>query len=340
VYDVNHDIGDTDQHRFMVKPYHEKIVPRARSWMHVPIQGWAEMTNQALYHAGQIGHLHQKVHVAEVPMPAAGAAAPKKRRPTLAQYRKTPDEKISWDMLMAGKVKGDEGWVPHKTFAEFMNEWEQPAATPAPEPEPTKAPALVIHMQPDVSTVKWMRDFDPEERAGVKQIGLMDFLTNNLDRHQDNLLWDNANNKFLAIDHSRSFQYKGADKGMGLTPREKHERATTDQSDRISHYIGGYSAIRRVDPRPPAHIDPSKIENDRWNQEWDDTLQWWKKTSPSIRKTMDERLLMIKDKNVRDHIKRNFDVRAAHLDDLAHHGVGNFGQLDWDRTPVPIFRYK
>jgi hypothetical protein len=47
----------------------------------------------------------------------------------------------------------------------------------------------------------------------------MDFLTNNLDRHQDNLMWDNDNNRFLAIDHSRSFQYKGPDKGAGLTSR-------------------------------------------------------------------------------------------------------------------------
>jgi 8-oxo-dGTP diphosphatase len=48
--------------RFLIKPYHEK-------WMYsgkkVPLHGWAEMTGQALYHAGNIGHLHQSVHVAE-----------------------------------------------------------------------------------------------------------------------------------------------------------------------------------------------------------------------------------------------------------------------------------
>jgi hypothetical protein len=352
VYDVNdHWIGDQREHRFMVKPYHEKIVPKARSWMHFPIQGWAEMTNQALYHAGQIGDLHQKVHVAEVPMPATALA---KRRPTLAQYKKTPDAKIDWDMLMAGKIKGDEGWVPHKTYAEFLNEHDQGAINPDTESEPTKAPALVIHMQPDVDAVRFLRsdDFTPEERMGAKKIGLFDFLTNNLDRHHDNLLWDNSNNRFLAIDHSRSFQYKGPDKGFGLSPAEKRERTHIGTEDRLSHYIGGTSAIRKVDSKPnPAgygnngsnkeEAEKAHLRDaDLWNEEWNDTMNWWLKVAPAVRKTMDERLNMIKDTNVRNHIKKNFDVRAAHLDDFAKHGVENFGRLDWDRTPVSIFPYK
>lgn len=59
VFDSGH--GDT----FMVKPYHERVTKSAASWMHRPIQGWAEMTNQSLYHAAGLGHMHQKVHVSE-----------------------------------------------------------------------------------------------------------------------------------------------------------------------------------------------------------------------------------------------------------------------------------
>lgn len=55
--------------RFMVKPYHEKLIKRIQGWQRYPIQGWAEMTNQALYHAAGIGHLHQQVHVSEHDMP-------------------------------------------------------------------------------------------------------------------------------------------------------------------------------------------------------------------------------------------------------------------------------
>lgn len=52
--------------KFMVKPYHEKIGDHTmRKWAKHPHQGWAEMTNQALYHAGGIGHLHQHVFTVE-----------------------------------------------------------------------------------------------------------------------------------------------------------------------------------------------------------------------------------------------------------------------------------
>jgi hypothetical protein len=49
----------------MVKPYHEKVTRSFNKWMSRPTQGWAEMTNQALFHAAGMGHMHQKVHVAE-----------------------------------------------------------------------------------------------------------------------------------------------------------------------------------------------------------------------------------------------------------------------------------
>lgn len=53
-------------HSFMLKPYHEKTVhpnTNLANWNQHPIAGgWAEMANQGLYHAGGIGHLHQKVH--------------------------------------------------------------------------------------------------------------------------------------------------------------------------------------------------------------------------------------------------------------------------------------
>lgn len=56
---------DNEPQRFMVKPYHEKNGAWSKHWAKHPIQGWAEMTHQGLYHAAGIGHLHQKVHVSE-----------------------------------------------------------------------------------------------------------------------------------------------------------------------------------------------------------------------------------------------------------------------------------
>ncbi len=43
---------------FMLKKYHDPMFSTG---------GWAEHTSQALYHAGGIGHLHQKTHIAHVP---------------------------------------------------------------------------------------------------------------------------------------------------------------------------------------------------------------------------------------------------------------------------------
>jgi hypothetical protein len=60
----------------MIKPYHEKVIARVRQWMQHPHQGWAEMTNQALFNAAGIGHLHQKVHVDEHNMGAGHEKEP------------------------------------------------------------------------------------------------------------------------------------------------------------------------------------------------------------------------------------------------------------------------
>lgn len=57
--------GEDAPARYLVKPYHERVISRVKNWMSHPIQGWAEMTHQALYHAAGIGRLHQKVHVTE-----------------------------------------------------------------------------------------------------------------------------------------------------------------------------------------------------------------------------------------------------------------------------------
>ncbi len=45
--------------RFLIKPYYEKH----DRYHQFPTSGWAEMTNQHLYHEAGVGHLHQQVHV-------------------------------------------------------------------------------------------------------------------------------------------------------------------------------------------------------------------------------------------------------------------------------------
>lgn len=399
VYDVkDHQIGDDLDHRFMVKPYHEKVVPRARSWMHFPIQGWAEMTNQALYHSAQIGHLHQRVHVTEVPLP--GASAPARRTPKALQEQRTamwqqvlkdiPSIRSKLDnpkhaqtnVIWRGVLNemgipsggGTEAWAKHHDVyherlkaagydplidtepmpnPEYTPEkskavdeaqsaewnkrmkaagihWEEHEGAAKPPPGPSKmAPALVIHMQPDVGGVRYMtpKNFSPEEKAQGRQIGLMDFLTNNLDRHETNLLYDHANAKMLAIDHSRSFQYKTRDKGIP---------ATQAKDDALGNYLRGTAIGKVIGTKTYGDKDALN----QWNEDWGNTFEWWKQNAPAIKKTMTERLQMVKDRAVRAHIQRNFDARAHLLDDMAQNGHENFGQQSWENTSVPIFQYK
>ncbi|NDD55180.1 hypothetical protein EBZ39_15175, partial [bacterium] len=133
--------GDTE--KFMVKPYHERVIKRTQGWQKFPIQGWAEMTNQALYHAGDIGHLHQKVHVSEHNM----------------------------------VVHLEKGFQP------------------------------VQNKRAELESLQLSRHFSHKTQQDALKIGLMDFLTNNLDRHGGNLMVSDNNEDLKAIDHSRSFQY-------------------------------------------------------------------------------------------------------------------------------------
>jgi hypothetical protein len=261
--------------RFMLKPYHEKIDRRLRTWARAHMQGWAEMTNQALYHAGGIGDLHQKVFVAE--------------------HETKDGKKVPFLAVHTGKG--------YKSMTAFFNLWQQG-----------------VHQVLN----------NPKTQEQVRKIAVMDFLTNNLDRHHGNLLANPQTGDLLAIDHSRSFQYVNHDK----TALNKW-RGAGDSSDKLAHYIG-YAPSRFVGGGIRTALlkqsDPYEFA-DSFNP----TMEWWDKNSDNIRREMDNQLKHIKDEKLRHHIKTNFEIRARLLDDFAKHGVDNFG-ADFYRTPVDIIR--
>jgi GNAT superfamily N-acetyltransferase len=345
VYDVTDDQGGS--HRFMVKPYHEKIVPRMRGWMHPhPTQGWAEMTNQALYHAAGIGDLHQHVHVAEVPL------TPKRqKRPWTPEEReRLINDEISYHSSFSNRKPN-----PKQMEAKAAKRWQEIAPWDS-RPNTSTEPALVIHMQPGVETsrtalmsTQYERPLLPvEHRQQLKKIGLMDFLTNNLDRHGDNLLWDEEGKKFLAVDHSRSFQYKAADKGFSRPPGTRQQNPY-GPDDKLRNYFEN-SALGTLDPQvgpgqPNIDYGERRREQflwenyDRYLDEWQPVMGWWEKNRQPIRDTMAKRLPMIQDGSVREHVARNFERRARMLDEYARDGIENYGQRDWWESPVPIYRY-
>lgn len=227
--------------KFMVKPYHEKSDEYGR----LPIKGWAEMTNQALYHASGIGDLHQRVHVSEHNM----------------------------------------------------------------GPGHEKEPAIVIHMAPGYYS-GYHSDFDessvlpPETDHALRQMSMMDFLSDNIDRHGNNIMF-NEDSKPLAIDHGLSFQY---------------DPTTASSSPAFVDYS---SALRRYG------MSDENVEG------WKKAFDWWHQASPQIKQEMYKRLEQIRDPGIRAHVRRNFDNRADFLDQHAEMAMMNKLPVDWyDRTVI------
>jgi hypothetical protein len=278
----------TMDNKYMVKPYHEAVVRRIQSWQKYPIQGWAEMTNQALYHAAGIGHLHQKVHVSE-----------------------------------------------HDMGAGFEKE-----------------PALVIHIQPGFKQLAQatrtvhigggVRDDEPiipteNAKRQARQIALMDFLTNNLDRHTGNLLISEDGENLLAIDHSRNFQYFNNHRYKWDSRRQT--ATIRHMTDRFGPYFSFVtSAIGKVDRQNYVghQGDDYEIATKRL-EAYSPVFEWWGEHSDKVKAAFEQHLPLIKDEKVRAHVRRNFMQRAEWLDERARMGLENFG-LDWHRDEVPQYR--
>lgn len=260
--------------KYIVKPYHEVIHGPARFWQHHLIQGWAEMTNQALWHAADMGDMHQKVHVAEHAM-----------------------------------------GMGHE-----------------------KEPAIVIKMEPgvDFSRNLTAQDYAPHMHSELPKIAAMDFLSNNLDRHQANLLFFPAGatdesgaplrNRILAIDHGRSFQYHASNKGapkfiddrfhgrIALNEDERRAYESEGKStDNFMRYLNskGLQAFNRwgVTYGMPSILSPRGI--------MPPIADWWPRVREKVVQTFGSRLAGLREVRLRDHMQRNFGERVKILDSIA-----------------------
>ena len=280
--------GRTEDRRFMVKPYHEAVSRRLTNWMQHPIQGWAEMATQGLFHAAGIGDLHQKVHVSEHPV-ASGRSQP----------------------------------------------------------------MLVVALEPNMETIydRYKRygfhspGHEEKTKVQARKIGIMDWLTNNLDRHMGNLLVNHQTGDLLAIDHSRNFQYRNNDKER----RPPRGAGSEPLVDNFNTYLRN-SALSYVDPHPSTTGNGSKPRRAEENpyerhmgymQDYAPIInEWWPSVSKQVRAEMQKHLQSIKDPEVRAHISRNFEKRADILDQMADFGLENFGVDDWHSyANAPFFRY-
>jgi 8-oxo-dGTP diphosphatase len=284
---------------FMVKPYHEGVVKRVKAWQKYPIQGWAEMAHQAIYHAAGMGHLHQKVHVAEHEM-------------------------------------------QHKTGQKSIE------------------PALVVTMEkgltPAYKLARGDRLIDPQVEHDTAKIALMDFLTNNLDRHCGNLLFNSEQQQpptdetlptwvrnhgmhkihgVMAIDHSRSFQYVNTPQGLDW--RRRYGSKAPMKGDSPRGYFFGTPSHRPATSLVLHRPADEQERRDFLESHAKPLFDWWREASPKVREAFDQQVAHIKDSEARDHVRRNFHERLKFLDERARLGIENYGTA-WYDDDVPAYR--
>lgn len=253
--------------KYIVKPYFETPSSEVSAFAKFPIAGWAELTNQELYHAVGLGAFHQTV---------TGHLHP------------------GWkDMLPAIAIHAADG---HTTFRER-------------------------------GAYQLKGDTNPMFSDVMRKVNVLDFLTNNLDRHAENML-SSDEGYGLAIDHGLSFQY---------TSNMKDKWDTTKSGrDTIGAYINRkYSAGQALLGPHDAIAMPLKASP------YVQVMKWWGNNSSKAKMAIKNQLKFVKDKKLKDHIWKNFKARAELLDSWAEFGLENFGAgaggaSEWLNHVVPI----
>lgn len=123
------------------------------------------------------------------------------------------------------------------------------------------------------------------DRLQARQIGVMDFLTGNEDRHGGNLMIsmdsrEDGKRNLLAIDHDNSFIYR-------------------DQSMYDSY---SRSAMH-------GYLKDSILQK----KEADGLASWWTKSKGSLLDEMNNNLNSVKDRSTRIHLRENFTNRHNHI---------------------------
>ncbi len=161
---------------------------------------------------------------------------------------------------------------------------------------------LVIHMEPealrldqayaaDPDRVAKMRT-DPQHQESLRRMGVMDFLTDNIDRHAANMMVRPDGAPF-AIDHGLSFQDHYL---YGLEDLARPDLHTQEEGyDRL---LNDNEALRHASP-------PTQ-----------ETFRWWAGAKPAILARMDQELMHIKDPVVREGTRDSFIHRANQVGDM------------------------
>lgn len=158
-----------------------------------------------------------------------------------------------------------------------------------------RIPVLVVHMDENVvpaSKVKnILKDYERQRIYPDKlKIATIDFLTNNIDRHGDNLLFK-INKHTGAVEHPIAI-----DNGAFGYP---DEQPNLDMG--IQHGAGAFHTTGlKGDMLDYTHVP--------------ELVRWWKNNGPMMRLAFEQQLPTITDTSLRDHMAQSFGERYAHMD--------------------------
>jgi RNAse (barnase) inhibitor barstar len=183
--------------------------------------------------------------------------------------------------------------------------------------------------------------FSPEFVSNCRMMTVMDFLTNNLDRHAHNVMYNPGTGKGLAIDHGRSFQYNSNFHNKWRDEPKKRGH------DSLFLYMATGRGIHVADPETSEALNTiihgqgslKEMAHRRLDQLWSPVItDWWHDNSHRVKNAFDAHVGLIKDVGIREHISRNFDARWDYLNQLAEFGP-NCIRDDWYAEPIKLHSY-
>jgi hypothetical protein len=165
------------------------------------------------------------------------------------------------------------------------------------------------------------------------RIGIIDYLSNNQDRHGGNLMAriervgrKNVATGLLAIDHGRSFQYRLGNR-------------FADANQDIEHFMFHLAspAIKEL-LNPQGNGGARKLKEFLTPKRFTALIEWWKDCRGPIKDAFSEHIKTIRDAKVKAWVSSNFKERMATMDKLALHWQKSSKRADeiWKLDPEHI----
>lgn len=153
-------------------------------------------------------------------------------------------------------------------------------------------PMVVSKFNPEA--VESIGRHEPYSPPDVAKILVMDHLMHNQDRHAGNIM--SVDHTPIAIDNELGFQYHG--------PKWGNQEPPGSPFDSLKN--SGFSYKNEALPKQMPEISEHMVD-------------WWNKNGQNIKKELENNLQFIKDRDVQNHIRDNFNQRWEQVNDAMTH---------------------